>query len=165
LLFEVKPAVVARRSVLAQSNLAGPQMLREPIGHSMRDQVVMVEPDVDVLEVARLMMAREAGAVLVMRDGVLAGIFTEQDAVFRVLAAGLDPRTVRVGTVMTPQPLTIGSEATLGQAMLVMLHHGFRRLPVLENGAVVGLVTARSALDPELEELVAEQRRRESLHR
>jgi CBS domain-containing protein len=140
-------------------------MLREPIGHSMRDRVVTVGCDVHVLEVARLMAARGAGAVLVLEDGVLTGIFTEQDAVFRVLAAGLDPRAVPVGAVMTPRPVTIGSEATLGQAMLRMMQHGFRRLPVLENGAVVGLVTARPALDPELEELVAEQRRRESLHR
>jgi CBS domain-containing protein len=140
-------------------------MLREPIGHSMRDQAVTVAPDVDVLAVARLMMARRAGAVLVVEDGVLTGIFTEQDAVFRVLAAGLEPRAVPVRAVMTPGPLTIGPEATLGQAMLLMLQHGFRRLPVLEHGAVVGLVTARPALDPELEELVAEQRRRESLGR
>jgi CBS domain-containing protein len=138
-------------------------MLRERIGHSAMGHVVTVPRETSVLDVACRMLRHGNGAVLVIDDGALAGIFTERDAVFRVMAAGLDPSLVPVGDVMTCQPVTIDPQATLGQAMLVMLDHGFRRLPVLEDGRVVGLVTARNGLDPDLEDFVSEERRRESL--
>jgi len=140
-------------------------MLRERIGHSTIDQVVAASPQTRVLDVARLMLQRGIGAVLAIDEGVLVGIFTERDAVFRVMAPAVDPAVVALADVMTREVVTIGPDATFGQAMLVMLDHGFRRLPVVENGRVVGLVTAVPALDPGLEELVAEERRRESLRR
>ena len=138
-------------------------MLRERIGHSTSGQVVTTSIQATVLEVARLMVSRDAGAVMVVEGDALIGIFTERDAVFRVLSQALDPRRVTVGEVMTPRPVTIGPEATFGQAMLTMLDHGFRRLPVVEDGRVVGLVTARNALDPDLEDFICEERRREAL--
>src|SRR5438552_10766236 len=132
-------------------------MLRERIGHSTNDQVVATPPHASVLDVAQLMLRQGAGAVVVIDDGVLAGIFTERDAVFRVMAAARDPARVPVADVMTREVVTIDPEATFGEAMLVMLDHGFRRLPVVEDGRVVGLVTALLALDPRLEDLIAEE--------
>jgi len=140
-------------------------MLRERIGHSTIDQVVAASPQTRVLDVARLMLQRGIGAVLAIDEGVLVGIFTERDAVFRVMAPAVDPAVVALADVMTREVVTIGPDATFGQAMLVMLDHGFRRLPVVEEGRVVGVVTAVAALDPGVEELIAEERRRESLRR
>jgi len=140
-------------------------MLRERIGHSTSGQVVTVTPHASVLEVAQLMLRRGVGAVMVTDGAVLEGIFTERDALFRVLAPGLDASGVAVADVMTREPVTIEPQATFGQAMLLMLDHGFRRLPVVEDGRVVGLVTAHNALDPNLEDFISEERRRESLRK
>ena len=138
-------------------------MLRERIGHSTADQVVTMPPHASVLDAAQLMLRRGVGAVVVIDGGVLAGIFTERDAVFRVIAPCLDPAAVSLADVMTREPVTIDPGSTFGQAMLLMRDHGFRRLPVVEDGRVIGIVTASNPLDPELEDFVSEARRRESL--
>ncbi|MGZ8260416.1 MAG: CBS domain-containing protein, partial [Caldimonas sp.] len=73
---------------------------------------------------------------------------------------GLDPRTVPVVDVMTREPLTVGPDATLGQALVLMHARSIRHLPVVENGKSVGIVCARDALDPELEDFICEKVRR-----
>jgi CBS domain-containing protein len=139
-------------------------MLSERIGHSMKsEKLVTTASQASVFEVAELMLRHGVGAVLVVEGGSLIGIFTERDAVFRVLAAGRDARAVRVGEVMTPQPVTVGPEASFGHAMLLMHERGFRHVPVVEDGRLVGIVSARDALDPELEDFICEERRREAL--
>jgi CBS domain-containing protein len=139
-------------------------MLSERIGHSMKsEKLVTTASQASVFEVAELMLRHRVGAVLVVEGGSLIGIFTERDAVFRVLAAGRDAHTVRVGEVMTPQPVTVGPEASFGHAMLLMHERGFRHVPVVEDGRLVGIVSARDALDPELEDFICEERRREAL--
>jgi CBS domain-containing protein len=139
-------------------------MFSERIGHSMKsEKLVTTASQASVFEVAELMLRHGVGAVLVVEDGSLLGIFTERDAVFRVLAAGRDAHAVRVGEVMTPQPVTVGPEASFGHAMLLMHERGFRHVPVVEDGRLVGIVSARDALDPELEDFICEERRREAL--
>ena len=139
-------------------------MLSERIGHSMRsDKLVTTASQASVFEIARLMLEHDVGATLVVEDGSLLGIFTERDALFRVLAEGRDPRAVSVGEVMTPQPVTVGPEVSFGYAMVLMHERGFRHLPIVEGGRVIGIVSARDALDPELEDFICEERRRESL--
>jgi CBS domain-containing protein len=139
-------------------------MFSERIGHSMKsEKLVTTASQASVFEVAELMLRHGVGAVLVVEGGSLIGIFTERDAVFRVLAAGRDARAVRVGEVMTPQPVTVGPEASFGHAMLLMHERGFRHVPVVEDGRLVGIVSARDALDPELEDFICEERRREAL--
>ena len=109
-----------------------------------------------------MMLMDGKGAVVVIERGAIAGIFTENDIVSRVIADGRDPAAVTIGEVMTPDPLTIGPEAMLGQALVLMHERGIRHLPVVEKGKLVGMVCARDALDPELEEFVCEESRRES---
>lgn len=106
-------------------------------------------------------MARgRVGAVVVVEDDHLVGIFSERDAVFRVVARGLEPTTTPLAQVMTPAPVTIEPERSFGHAMAVMHQHRCRHLPVVENGRPIGIVSARNALDPELEDFVCEERRR-----
>jgi CBS domain-containing protein len=111
------------------------------------------------------MRRRKVGALVVIDDRSLVGIFTERDVVFRVVAAGLDSRSVRVGDVMTGSPITIAPSELFGYALSVMHERRFRHLPVVDGETVVGIVSARSALDPELEEFVAEANRRKHLRR
>jgi len=128
-----------------------------------RGKLLLVSGATTVREAAEVMKAKHYGAVLVMEDEQLKGIFTERDAVFRVIAPGLDPDTTQVQKVMTKSPKTIAPDKTFGHAMLVMHENGFRHLPVVENGKLVGMVSSRNALDPSLEEFVFEERRRKHL--
>jgi CBS domain-containing protein len=128
-------------------------------------KLVVAAPEASVREAARLMKDARVGAVLVVADGRLVGIFTERDAVDRVMAMDRDPRATRLDEVMTPRPKTLSPDEPFGHALLLMNEHGFRHVPVVEGGSLVGVVSARNALDPELEEFAAEARRREHLLR
>lgn len=137
-------------------------MLSEPISRlSETGNFVTAPPHTSVAEAAALMLARGVSAVLVVEQGALAGIFTEHDAVSRVIAGGRDPQVVPIGEVMTRQPLTVGPETTLGHALVLMHERAIRHLPVIDRGKPVGIVCARDALDPELENFICEERRRE----
>ena len=139
-------------------------MFDDPVKSVMRRRNLLVAPPgISVAEAARRMAKKKVGAVIVVEKKRLVGIFTERDIVFRVVASGLDPMLTRIEDAMTCSPHTIDADDSFGYAMLVMHDHGFRHLPVLERGKLVGIVSARSALDPDLEELVSESQRREHL--
>lgn len=137
-------------------------MFDAPVSDVMK-RAVETSPGTPVVQAAKLMRRRKVGALVVIDDGALVGILTERDVVFRVVAAGLDPRSVPVGAVMTESPIVIPPSERFGYALSVMHDQRFRHLPVVDNGTVVGIVSARSAMDPELEEFVAEASRRKHL--
>jgi len=124
-------------------------------------KLILLAPETTVGEAARHMAAKNTGAVLVMEGDALVGIFTERDAVFRVLAKGLDAQTTALRQVMTSKPATVAPATSYGHALLIMQERRFRHVPVVENGRVLGIVAARNAMDPQLEEFVSEARRRE----
>lgn len=128
-------------------------------------KLVVAAPHTTVTEAARLMKEGKVGAVLVVEEGRLVGIFTERDALFRVIAPGLDPAKTELGGVMTRDPTTVAPDETFGYALLLMHERGFRHTPVVENGRPVGVVSARHALDPDLEEFAAEAERRKHIRR
>jgi len=143
---------------------SGTAMLENPVSSVMRRRnLLTARRDISVAEAARRMAKKNVGAVVVIEDGRLVGIFTERDVVFRVVARGLDPAQTRVGEAMTPSPLTIDAAERFGHALLIMHDNRFRHLPVIENGKLVGIVSARSALDPDLEDFVSEAQRRTHL--
>jgi CBS domain-containing protein len=118
-------------------------------------------PETTVSKAAKLMAGKNAGAVLVVENEHLSGIFTERDVVFRVIAKGLDPAITPIRDVMTESPMTLDPGKSYGHALLLMQEHGFRHIPVVENGRPVGIISSRNPMDPDLEEFVAEERRRE----
>jgi len=126
-------------------------------------KMLTAPPETTVAEAAKLMAGKNVGAVMVVEGERLVGIFTERDAVFRVIAQGLDTRTSLLGEVMTKTPKTVDPEDTFGFALMMMHDNGFRHIPVIENGKPVGIVSARNALDPEMEEFVPEAQRREHI--
>jgi CBS domain-containing protein len=107
-----------------------------------------------VADAARLMRTHKVGAILVVDGEQLAGIFTERDALFRVVAEGRDPRSTPVGEVMTANPTTINANQPFARAMELMHAGRFRHVPVVENGRAVGIVSARDAMGPELEQFM-----------
>ena len=130
-----------------------------------RKKILTAPPDTTVRAAAKRMSKARTSAVMVIDGNRLVGIFTERDAVSRVIALDRDARTTRLSEVMTRDPQTVSPDKSFGFALLIMHENGFRHVPVLENGSVVGMVSARNALDPDLEEFVAESSRREEILR
>ena len=116
------------------------------VGEQMSRRLVTVTPDLSLREAARRMCERRVGSVLVLEGERLVGIVTERD----VLAAFADGRfETGVDQAMTRDPETAEPNETLDQARLVMLHGGFRHLPVVESNRVVGILSIRDLLADE----------------
>jgi CBS domain-containing protein len=101
-----------------------------------------VGPDTPVTECVRLMTTKKIGALVVMDGGRLIGIFTERDALNKVLAGGLDPGSTKVAEVMTKDPYCIPPTTTVGDAMELITKRRFRHLPIVENGKVLAVVSS-----------------------
>jgi CBS domain-containing protein len=137
-------------------------MFDQPIKNIMEQKKFLsAPPETTVSNAARLMAGKNVGAVMVVENDLLVGIFTERDAVFRVIAQGRDVKTTPLTDVMTAAPKTLGPDKSYGQALLLMQENGFRHVPVIENGRPIGIISSRNAMDPDLEEFVSEERRRE----
>lgn len=103
---------------------------------------VALRPSASVKEACECMRARRTGSVLVTDDsGRLAGIFTGRDAVTRVLAAGKDAAQTKLADVMTAAPVTMTPDKTAIDALRLMWDGGFRHIPIVKNGEVVGVVS------------------------
>ena len=96
------------------------------------------------------MKEHNIGALLVVDGTRLVGIFTERDALFRVLAEGRNPQTTRLADVMTSQPQTIHPDEPFLHALRIMHKGRFRHLPVVEFDRPLGMVSVRDALDDDL---------------
>jgi CBS domain-containing protein len=105
-----------------------------------------------VLETVRAMVERNIGAVPVMHNERLVGIFSERDLMKRVVAEGCDPRRTCLAEVMTEDPLTIDVGEELEGCMTLMRRHGFRHLPVCHDGQLVGVISLRDILLHDLNE-------------
>jgi CBS domain-containing protein len=112
-------------------------------GHMSRD-LLSVEPGLSLTEVAKRMVAKDVGAVLVTEGQQLVGILTERD-VLRAVARGIRDDAV-VHEWMTTDPDTIDPDETTEHAATLMMHGGFRHLPVTEGGAVVGILSIRDLM-------------------
>jgi CBS domain-containing protein len=127
-----------------------------------QQQLVMLPSSATVREAAICMSERQVGAVLVTRDGALEGIFTERDLLHRVVAPGRDPNGTRLAEVMTKNPDTIEADDYAIEALSRMSERGYRHLPVLDQGRLVGIVSRRDFLGEEIilveEEFGHEQR-------
>ena len=130
----------------------------------IEDQEVITAPaDMTVSDAARLMREHHIGAVVVVENDRLAGIFTERDALFRVVAEGRDGKNTRLADVMTRNPQTVRPDQPFSVALQMMYGGKFRHVPVVEDGRPVGIISARDALGPELEAFVYELLRQEQV--
>lgn len=131
--------------------------MERPVRSIIEDQKpVTASADTTVAAAARLMKEHRTGALLVLQEGRLAGIFTERDALFRVIGEGRDPKKTRIADVMTANPRTIAPDRPFGHALHLMYEGGFRHVPVVDNGRPLGVVSTRDALGPDLQQFVAE---------
>jgi CBS domain-containing protein len=105
-----------------------------------------VDANQTVLEAARLMAEHNIGAVVVLRDRELAGIFSERDIVKRVVALGRSPGTTAVSEVMTAKPRVVATDESVEECLFIMREFGFRHLPICEGKELKGLVSLRDIL-------------------
>lgn len=126
--------------------------------------VVTASKETTVRAACSLMAQKKIGALLVVENNRIAGIFTERDALNKVLAGNLDPDKTSLSPVMVANPQTIRADKPLGYALQFMVDGGFRHVPVVdENGAPVGMVSARDALGQDMVQLERNQKLREHL--
>jgi CBS domain-containing protein len=113
----------------------------------MKRELVSVDPQASVADAARRMHEARVGAVLVLEQGRLAGIFSERDLATRVVAAGRSPDATRVGEVASRPVVTVASGASLRECAETLRGKGVRHLPVLAGGKPVGILSARDFFD------------------
>lgn len=112
------------------------------VGDAMSHHVVTVRATETMDRTAQMMVERSVGSAVVTREGGIEGIITERD-VLRAVARGLVPWSTSVSDCMTAKPVTVSSFTTTGTALSMMLANGYRHLPVVDDGTLVGIVSLR----------------------
>lgn len=115
--------------------------MAEYVREVMTPAVVAVRPDASLVEAAQLMRAQDIGDVIVTGGGQVIGVLTDRDITLRAVAEGADPLTVSVHSVCTPNPVVVTPDDTVSDAVVLMRTHAVRRLPVVEDGTPVGMVS------------------------
>lgn len=115
--------------------------MAEFVREVMTPGVATVRPDASLVEAAQLMRAQNIGDVLVAADGHVIGVLKDRDITLRAVADGADPLTVSAQAVCTPNPVVIGPDDAVSAAVARMRDHAIRRLPVMEGGHPVGMVS------------------------
>ncbi len=122
-------------------------------------RVYSIDAGKSVLEAARYMMEHNIGALPVLRNGELAGIFSERDIMNRVVAVGRTPGSTAVAEVMSANPRTVPADETVEECLFIMREFGFRHLPIVEGKELKGLVSLRDILMRQAAEHERESRR------
>lgn len=107
----------------------------------MTSDPIVLEASESVFSAAQQMRDGDVGAVLVKERGVLRGIVTDRDLVVRTMAEGLDPEEVTLGQAVSSDLVTVGPDDTIGDAIEVMRERAIRRIPVVDDGAAVGILS------------------------
>jgi CBS domain-containing protein len=110
------------------------------VREAMTPGVRTVSPSQSLAEAAALMKSEDVGSVPVVEEGRLAGILTDRDIVIRAVAERRDPQTVKVDEIASGELVTVEPEQDLDEALTLMARHQVRRLPVVEEGRLVGML-------------------------
>ena len=107
----------------------------------MTKEPVICDATTVLTEAAELMRDRDIGDVLVERDGTFCGLVTDRDIVVRGVADGKDPNSTRIGDISSRDPVTTSPSTPVEDVIKLMRDRALRRMPVLENGKAVGIVS------------------------
>ena len=124
---------------------------------AMNRRVIVIKPDATVREAARIMTKLRIGSLIVMEDDRIVGIITELDIIWKVVADDLNPNTTLVRDVMSRDVVTIKPDQTLEDAAELMVEKKIKKLPVVEDHRLVGILTATDliSVQPKLIEALA----------
>ncbi len=111
------------------------------VRHAMTQAPQTIRPDMNAADAAGMMRSEDIGMLPVMDGGKLVGLVTDRDLVVRVMAERKDPEEVRVGDVVTSQPVTVSPDTRLSEARQLMERHKVRRLPVMKGEELVGILS------------------------
>lgn len=160
------PADVDRDPIAFRMFTRRHTMPTRPIYEVIKGQdCVNVSGDTHIRRVAALMKQHHTSAVLVTdpHRKHLLGICTERDIVFGVVAAGKDPDSLTVKSIMTSEPRCIAPDKPFGHALHLMYEGGFRHVPVVEDGRPVGILSAKDALSSDALQFESDLIRREEI--
>jgi CBS domain-containing protein len=105
--------------------------------------ILSADKNLIVFEAAKLMVEKKVPYIIVLDGGRPVGIVTEEDLVSKVLAADRDPKTTKLSDIMTTPLLTIDPDATLSEAAAIMSEKGVRKLPVVRDEIIYGVLTTK----------------------
>lgn len=109
--------------------------------HVMTPNPVALPANTSLVEAARTMRNHHVGDVIVLKDGEICGVVTDRDIVVRAVAEDLDPNHTFLGDICSRDLVTVGSDASVEEAIQLMRDNAIRRLPVVDNGSTVGIVS------------------------
>jgi CBS domain-containing protein len=134
--------------------------MADSVRNTMTENPRTVSPDLPVAESARLMRSEDIGSLPVLENERLVGVVTDRDIVTRLVAEGKDAETTSVGGILSGDPVTLTPDQDLDEALRLMARHQVRRLPVVEDGRLVGVLAqadvARVASEEETGDVVQE---------
>ncbi len=114
--------------------------------------IYSVSPGDTVLAAIQLLADKGVGAVMVMEDGKLVGMFSERDYTRKIALAGKSSRDTKVADIMTTPVVTVPPSRRTRECMALMRERGFRHLPVVDNGQVIGMISIRDLMNDIIEE-------------
>ncbi len=106
----------------------------------MIKDVISISSAASIKDVADLMLKKSVGSIIILENGEPIGIVTEGDLIRRVIAQGKDPNNTFVKDVMSQPLIIIGPNASIEEVGEMMANHGIERLPVIEDGKLVGII-------------------------
>ncbi len=129
-----------------------------PVSEVMSFPVITATKDTTIYDIANIMTENNIGAVVIVENNKPIGIVTERDIIKRVVSKNLKPKDVLAEEVMSKKIITINQNASINEAAKLMATHGVKRLPVVKNGELVGIITQSDIVkvSPELLEIVME---------
>lgn len=134
--------------------------MADSVRNTMTENPRTVSPDLPVAEAARLMRSEDVGSLPVLENERVVGVVTDRDMVTRLVAEGKDAETTSVGGILSGDPVTVTPDQDLDEALRLMRRHQVRRLPVVEDGRLVGVLAqpdvARVASEEETGDVVQE---------
>lgn len=126
----------------------GSVLVHDPISNAANHPPIIVEAETPLVEVLKKMREAGRGAVLIVQNGRLAGIFTERDVLLRVAGFPIEVVHAPVGAHMTTEPLTLPADSSVAFALNKMVVEGFRHIPLVDDeGRPTGMVSMRDLID------------------
>ncbi len=115
----------------------------------MRKEIKTVSPDISIKEAAKMMVEEGVGSLLVLENNKLKGIITERDMVEKVVAKSIDPKNIRVRDIMVKKLILATPDTEIEEAAKMMVKHHIKRLPVVFNNVLIGMITATEIIAAE----------------
>jgi CBS domain-containing protein len=134
--------------------------MAKKVRDAMTPEPRVADPSLSLAEAARLMKSEDIGSLPVVQEGELVAVLTDRDIVIRAVAESADPSVTMVGDIASRRPVTIEPDEDLDEALAQMARAQVRRLPVVEGGRLVGVLSqadiAQEAKSKQAGELVEE---------